>query len=156
MPLAVWNCITVWNCTETDKRGEFIEDFLIENNLSFLNVGNNWTFESARGFKSIIDVTLANYRLASKISDWRVENHLQVSDHYRITFTINDCINFRAEEMLDWNYKKWDWNVFKTVLDDGLRNWTGSRIWSDVTIDYNLESFLTELYKGSQLFIHQE
>ena len=142
---------TVWNCTETDKRGEFIEDFVIENNLSCLNVGNNWTFESAHGFKSIIDVTLANYRLASKISDWRVENHLQVSDHYRITFTINDCINFRAEERLDWNYKKGDWNVFKTVLDDGLRNWTGSRIWSDVTIEYNLESFLTELYKALEI-----
>ena len=73
---------TVWNCTETDKWGEFIEDFVIENYLACLNVGNNWTFESACGFKSIIDVTLANYRLASKISDWRVENHLQVSDHF--------------------------------------------------------------------------
>ena len=28
---------TVWNCTETDKRGEFFEDFLIENNLACLN-----------------------------------------------------------------------------------------------------------------------
>ena len=38
---------TVWNCTETDKQGEFIKDFLIENNLACLNVGNNWSFESA-------------------------------------------------------------------------------------------------------------
>ena len=43
--------------------------------------------------------------------------------------------------MLDWNYKKGDWNVFKMLLDDGIRNWTGSRIWSDVTIEYNLEFF---------------
>ena len=114
-------------------------------------MGNNWTFESACGFKSIIDVTLANYRLPSKISDWRVENHLQVYDHYRITFTINDCINLRAEEMLDWNYKKGDWSLFKTVLDYGLRNWTGSRIWSDVTIECKLESFLTELYKALEI-----
>ena len=55
---------TVWNCTETGNRGEFIEDFLIKNNLACLNIGNNWTFESAHGFKSIIDITLANYRLA--------------------------------------------------------------------------------------------
>ena len=106
---------TVWNCTETDNQGEFIKYFFIENNLACLNVGNNWTFESACGFKSIIDITLANYRLASKISDWRVENHLQVSDHYRITFTINDCINFRTKETLDWNYKKGYCNVFKMV-----------------------------------------
>ena len=58
---------------------------------------------------------------------------------------------FWTEEMLDWNYKKGDWSVFKTVLDDGLRNWTSSRIWSDVTIEYNLESFLTELYKALEI-----
>ena len=119
----------VWNCTDT------------ENNLTCLNVGNNPTFESAQGFKSIIDITLANYRLATKISDWRVENHLQVSDHYIITFTINDCTNFRAEETLDWNYKKGDWNTFKKVLDEGLKNWSSSRIWSDVTIENKLENF---------------
>ena len=71
----------VWNYTETDNSGEFIEDFVIKDNLTCLNVGNNPTFESAQGFKFIIDITLANYRLASKISDWRVENNLQVSDH---------------------------------------------------------------------------
>ena len=38
---------TVWNCTNTNNLGEFIEDFLIENNLTCLNVGNNSTFESA-------------------------------------------------------------------------------------------------------------
>ena len=139
---------TVWNCTDTDNQSEFIEDFLIENNLACLNVGNNWTFESACGFKSIIDITLANYRLATKISEWRVENHLQVYVHYIITFTINDCINFRAEETLDWNYKKGDWNIFKKVLDEGLKNWTSSRIWSDVTIESKLEYFLNELNKA--------
>ena len=77
-----------------------------------------------------------------------MENHLQVSDHYIIIFTINDCINFREDETLDWNYKKGDWNIFKRVLDDGLTNWTGSRIWSDVTIECKLESFLTDLYKA--------
>ena len=47
--------------------------------------------------KSIIDVTLSNYSLANKISDWKVENHLEVFDHFGITFTINDCINFRQQ-----------------------------------------------------------
>ena len=112
-------------------------------------MGNNWTFESAHGFKSIIDITLANYRLATKISDWRVENHL--SNHYRITFTINDFINFRAKEMLDWNYKKGDWNIFKKVLDKGLKNWTSSRILSDMTIESKLEYFLNELNKALEI-----
>ena len=38
---------TVYNCTDTDNRGEFFKYFIIENNLTCLNVGNNPTFESA-------------------------------------------------------------------------------------------------------------
>ena len=34
---------TVWNCPRSNNRGEFIEKFLIENNLTCLNVGNNPT-----------------------------------------------------------------------------------------------------------------
>ena len=53
--------------------------------------------------------------------------------------------------MLDWKYKKGDWNIFKTVLDEGLKKWTSSRIWSDVTVECKLLSFLTELNKALEL-----
>ena len=112
---------TVWNCANTNNRGEFIEDFLIKNDLTCLNVGNNPTFESAQGFRSIINITIANYRLATSISNWKVENHLHISDHFRITFTINNCPNFRNEDSLDWNYKKGDWVLFKNELELGLK-----------------------------------
>ena len=100
--------------------------------------------------KSIIDITLSNYSLANKISDWKVENHLEVSDHFIITFTINDCINFRAAETSDWNYKKGDWSLFQSTFDFGLRNWSGARIWS-ITIESNLDTFLTQLNKALEL-----
>ena len=32
---------TLWNCTFTDSRGEFVEDLIIQNNLQCLNMGNN-------------------------------------------------------------------------------------------------------------------
>ena len=60
---------TVWNCANTNIRGQFIEDFLIDNDLSCLNIGNNPTFESSHGFTSIIAITIANYRLATSISN---------------------------------------------------------------------------------------
>ena len=137
---------TLWNCVDTNSRGEFVEDFIIQNNFQCINVGNNWTFQGPMG-KSIIDITISNYSLATKISNWKVENHLEDSDHFRIIFTINDCINFRAAETMDWNYKKGDWNLFQTILDHGLRNWTGARIWSDVMIESNLDTFLSQLNK---------
>ena len=67
---------TLWNCVDTDSRGEFVEDFIIQNNLQCLNVGNNWTFQGPTG-KPIIDITLSNYSLATKISDWKVEKTLK-------------------------------------------------------------------------------
>ena len=112
---------TVWNCLKMDKRGEFIEDFLIDNDLSCLNVGSSPTFENAQGHKMIIDITIANYNLSTSISNWKVDNTLHCSDHYRITFSINNCPNFKFAETLDWNYKKGDWVMFKQELDLGLK-----------------------------------
>ena len=140
---------TLWNCTFLDNRGEFVEYFIIQNNLQCLNIGNNWTFKGANG-KSIIDITLSNYSLANKISDWKVENNLEVSDNFRITFTINDCLNFRSTTP-EWKFKKGDWNFFQSSLDFGLRNWTGARIWSDITIESNLDTFLIQLKKALDL-----
>ena len=104
-----------------------------------------------QGYKSIIDITIANYRLATNISDWRVDNHLQISDHFRITFTINNCNNFRTEESLDWNFKKGDWVLFKNELELGLKNWTNARIWSEMTIESKLDQFLNELNNALEI-----
>ena len=136
---------TVWNCPKTDKRGEFIEDFLIENDLSCLNIGNNPTFENAQGSTSIIDITIANYSLATSICNWKVDNHLHISDHFRITFSINNSSNFRTVDTLDWNYKKGDWVLFKKELDLGLKKWSNARHWSATSIEKKLEHFLNNL-----------
>ena len=121
---------TIWNCPKTDKKGEFIEDFLIANDLLCLNVGNRPTFENAQGNTLIIDITIANYNLATSVCNWKVDNYLNISDHYRISFSINNCPNFRVAETLDWNYKKGDWVLFKKELDLGLQKWSNARHWS--------------------------
>ena len=46
---------TVWNCPATKKRGELLEKFLIDNNLSSCNVGNIPTFVNGSGYSMIID-----------------------------------------------------------------------------------------------------
>ena len=86
---------TVWNCPRTDRRGELVEDFLITNNLQCVNVGNRPTFRSGAGRTSIIDITFANYNLATSIYDWKVDSDLHISDHYRILFSINNSSTFR-------------------------------------------------------------
>ena len=77
---------TVWNSPSTDKRGELLNKIFIDNNLSCCNVGNNPTFVSGSGFPSIIDLTLANFRLSQRVSNWHVKQVLHSTDHFRICF----------------------------------------------------------------------
>ena len=79
---------------------------------------------------SIINIIISNYRLATSISNWRVEKDLHITDHFRITFTINNCHNFRNESSnsLDWNFKKGDWVLLKKELELGLKNFSNARI----------------------------
>ena len=90
---------TVWNSPLTDKRGELLEKFLIDNDLSCGNVGNNPTFMNGSGFSTIIDLTLANFRLSQRVSNWHVEKVLHSTDNFCVLFTVNNCPNFRIEQV---------------------------------------------------------
>ena len=92
---------TVWNCPKTDRRGELVEDFLIINNLQCVNVGNRPTFRSGAGHTSIINIMFANYSLATSIYNWKVDSDLHISDHYRISFLINNSSIFRINNASD-------------------------------------------------------
>ena len=48
-------------------------------------------------------------------------------------------------EMMDWNYKKGDWVLFKKELDQGLKKWSNARHWSSIKIENKIEQFLNEL-----------
>ena len=136
---------TVWNCPRTDRRGEFVEDFLISNNLQCVNVGNIPTFRNGSGHTSILDIMVANYRLATSIFNWKVDNDLHISDQYRISFSINNSSNFRVADVSDWNYRKGDWGLFKRELDCGLLKWSNARYWTATSIEEKLSKFLSIL-----------
>ena len=142
---------TVWNCPSTDKRGELLEQFLIDNNLSCLNVGNNPMFKNGSGDSTLIDLTLANYHLAQRVSNWQVEQLIHSTDHYRVIFTVNNCPNFRIPPAETWNYRKGVWSYFKSQLELGLKHWTCPRIWSNVTIEQKLTLITDEVNKALEL-----
>ena len=101
----------------------------------------------------IIDITIANYNLATRICNWNVGNHLHFSDHYRISFSINNCSNFRVAKMTDWKYKKGDWVKFKKKLDQGLKKWSNARHWSFTSIELKVE-FFCKIIKHCSYFCH--
>ena len=136
---------TVWNCPRTDRRGELVEDFLITNNLQCVNVGNRPTFRSGAGRTSIIDITFANYSLATSIYDWKVDSDLHISDHYRILFSINNSSTFRLNDASDWNFKRGNWNLFQIELNRKMSSWINARYWNATSIEEKLNDFLNIL-----------
>ena len=141
----------MWNSPATDKRGELLVQFLIDNNLSCLNVGNNPTFKNGAGDATIIDLTLANYRLSQRVSNWQVEQLLHSTDHYCVLFTVNNCPNFRIPPAETWNYHKGMWPIFKSQLELGLKHWTCPRFWTNVTIEQKLTLITDEVNKALEL-----
>ena len=133
---------TVWNCSSTNRRGELVEDFLITNNLQCVNVGNRPTFRHAMGWTSIIDITFADYSLASNIFNWKVDTDLHISDHFRICFTINNSNTCRLIDVTDWDYKRGNWQLFKIELDRKMSRWCNARYWNANSIEEKLNDFL--------------
>ena len=136
---------TVWNCSLTDNRGDMVNKFLIDNNLSCCNIGNNPTFENGSGDTSIIDLTIANYWLSQRIRNWQVEKVLHSTDHFRIRYDISNCFNFRIAPVQTWNYRKGAWSYFKSLLERGLLNWTCPRSWTDASIEAKIKQFNDEV-----------
>ena len=136
---------TVWNCPRTDRRGELVEDFLISNNLQCVNVGIRPTFRNYSGNSSIIDITFANYCLATSIYNWKVDNDLHITDHYRISFSINNTSHCRIADASDWNFRKGNWNLFQLELDRNMLKWSNSRYWTATSIEEKLNDFLNIL-----------
>ena len=80
----------------------------------------------------------------------KLKKHLHPpTDHYRLTYSINYCPNFRCKDAEDWNFKKL--SLFKNELELGLKNWSNVRIWSAMTIEKNLEQFSNQLVKALDL-----
>ena len=139
---------TVWNCSSTDNRGDMVNKFLIDNNLSCCNIGNNPTFINGSGDTSIIDLTIANYRLSQRIRNWHIEKVLHSTDHFRIRYDISNCFNFRIAPVDTWNYRKGAWFHFKSLLERGLMHWTCPRTWTDASIEVKIKQFNNEVLKA--------
>ena len=64
-----------------------VGEMVARNELIVLNQGGDFTFRRGAG-GSIIDLTIAAPRLASRMSDWSVLEVITLSDHRCIEFTL--------------------------------------------------------------------
>ena len=103
---------TLWGCEENNKRGEILEEWILQQDLIIANRGNEKTFVSSRG-SSIIDITLTTNSIASVVKGWEVNKEYQFSDHRRLEYSIEFCA---TREIWTQNLKTANWEKFRILL----------------------------------------
>ena len=119
---------TTWGSKENNKRGERLEEILLENDLHILNQGSKATFIGAQG-ESVIDLTLTNQKGLSLIEEWKVEEEDFGSDHRAISFVCKH----QEEWTESRNLKRANWYKFRKAVQASLHpltriRWTKSMV----------------------------
>jgi hypothetical protein len=127
---------SLWGCSSSNKRGEDLEDFLINNSLTILNTGSIPTFDCNRG-KSIIDISVVSHHIEEIAHSWRVIPEDMCSDHKCIEFELNMVpqTNFFR------SYKNVDWLIFKDTVETPFKSLPPPKMWTTETIEGQLAQF---------------
>lgn len=114
----------LWNCDETNPRGEVLEEFIMQYNVHICNRGNKATFVSSR-YATIIDLTLV-IGDADYVDSWNVSERYYFSDHRMIQFKVKDDMPPpKLVPKINWdklqnelifkeaNFKYWNWTIIE-------------------------------------------
>ena len=112
---------TAWGSTDTNTRGDKLLDYILSTDLQICNVGEKPTFSIANR-NEVIDITLASRGIENKISDWRVSEKENFSDHNTILFTIlTEC---KGQMDSYRNVRRTDWTLYRSELTENIDNTT--------------------------------
>jgi ribonuclease HI len=111
------NCHTpfIGGVLRPDKAGELLENLIIDNNLLVINDKKIPTF-SINQKTSFIDITATNNFLNTAITNWKVCEEFNFSDHNSITFDIESDA---STDTVRKNYRKCNWKKFVKIMDRG-------------------------------------
>ncbi len=121
---------TWWFNGESNKRGENLENWILEHNMEVSNRGNRPTWENIR-YSSITDVTLVSQGLRDRIRDWKVSEENMDSDHRLIEFELDSETQKRT--MKTRNLKKANWDKFRSLLNKN--KFISKHFWTEVDIE---------------------
>lgn len=100
----------LWGCRDTNKRGEFLLNFIHTSRLLIANEGSEPTYVGPNS-DSVIDMTLFD---GAVISKWKVSETASLSDHRYIDFSI--LINPARKSKPFKNPKRTDWEKYREFL----------------------------------------
>ena len=110
---------------ESDTRGQEIEDWLLDQDLTTLNDGSSTLTRKRDGKKSCPDLTVVGSRWATKCM-WKVGEPIGASDHEPILTTLQEKCEFQPvlPRKARWKTKGVDMNLWAAEVDRMLEEQT--------------------------------
>lgn len=127
---------TAWGSPSSDKRGEYIEEWIATLNLVVLNQGNP-TFERGES-RSHIDLTLSTSGMSKYFYNWQVSEKETLSLHKYIHFEVDDK-NVRKKK-----------KTGKIFINEKLRNFYGTKLTSQNATPQKRRLICCKIYKKTR------
>ncbi|XP_011312971.1 uncharacterized protein [Fopius arisanus] len=100
-----------WGSSNTNARGEALNDFIMEKDLQILNRGKEPTFMDCRRHE-VLDITICTAGMARWVKDWRGSKEPSGSDHSQIRLSLT-C---ESEQIPRRNPKDTNWGSYREEL----------------------------------------
>ncbi len=137
----------LWGEAESNDRGNIIEDWIYQKDLTIQNVGRSPTFTPITGVRhTIIDLTITNRWASQRVSNWEVlKDDDSLSDHKKITY--NYSTEIAEQEGCIRQYTKANWEIFQQTLRNvGIQN---------IIDSYSLDEMMEKLEENLKMALDQ-
>ncbi|CAH2095389.1 unnamed protein product [Euphydryas editha] len=142
-----------WGCTKTDSRGKILLEILdAYADITILNENQPTYFNVSNASTSAIDLALSSCIIAP-LFQWSVLDNPHDSDHYPIIITHSSPTLQDNPNVTKWIFQKANWELFKSLIDIGIRDLSDISTDSVTTIDQNLLQFNNLILNSANLAI---
>ncbi|GAB0090988.1 uncharacterized protein DMENIID0001_057790 [Sergentomyia squamirostris] len=114
----------LWGSTDTNKRGEYLLEYLIKEDLEIFNVGTAPTFVT-RARKEVLDITFGCVKAKTLVKDWMVSDEPSMSDHRIIMFKVDGAPEVCTPGR---NIRKTNWGKYAEALGENLVSVSVTRV----------------------------
>ena len=120
---------SLYDGEKENKRGDYIEQFLLDEKYFIQNNGFPTHFNRASKKESAIDLTITNDNLSQLIKQWYVDQNSRnsdylISDHYYLVLWIDfAAIKITDKPYIMFDYKEDQYEDYCVLLQDLLPDW---------------------------------
>lgn len=108
---------------DTDRRGQLINECVVENDFVLVNQGEKPTF-LRRNYGSMLDLTIVTQNMRSSVAHWEVMDEESLSDHNYVFFDTINIQRIRDKDKLQLTLEDLNYDDFTNSARDFSNNLT--------------------------------